>query len=409
MAATYLHVTVAGAGTKDGTTWLKAMDLAAFLTHVTNTVAADTFYFIQGGATYTLGATFSSIRNGTAAAPIRMIGVKSTTSNEGAAIVYSDWALTTGRPIFDAVSYAISLTGSYYQFENLIITGTNATLLTLGTRDALFNCKVTNTSVTADQTAISSGTSNFFVGTEISCHRGNGLLYSGLDVRLHGCYIHDCKYGLYTTTGTGYCVDNVIESCLWGIYMTTGTDGIIKNNTIRNCNIGLYGTTGYASIVDNNLFADCVTPIDFTTEPKITLFVNNCEYGCTNVDTGATHIGLISTDCKLTSIVGKGTDGACNANTAIFTSASAPFASVTTSDCLVLFSGTGTGIIVGCYGIVSVDSTSQLTLDIKPVDSSHALSAGVFGVVKGSDFTVAKGSSCIDAGLSAKTYSGVTV
>jgi hypothetical protein len=141
------------------------------------------------------------------------------------------------------------------------------------------------------------------------------------------------------------------------------------------------------------------------------LWEYNCFYGNTtprtNVTAGATDI---ATDPALTGTIGKGTDGASTATSLVFTSASNPFADVTTSDYLAIFAGTGTGIKLAVYAITSIASIpGQVTLATDPTNGSNNISACTFGVVKGSDFTLGAASTCIDAALDAHTYSGVTV
>jgi hypothetical protein len=156
--------------------------------------------------------------------------------------------------------------------------------------------------------------------------------------------------------------------------------------------------------------ADCFVGASWGTAEPINFWAYNCFYGNTtprtNVTAGATDI---ATDPVLTGAIGKGTDGASVATTKVFTSVSAPFADVTSSDYLAIFAGTGTGIKLAVYAIVSKDSTSQLTLATDPTNAVNNISSCTFGVVKGSDFTLGSGSSCLDAALDAATYGGVTV
>ena len=86
----YYHITAAGAGLKDGSTWANAMGIGEFQTHLNGAVLAGHVHFVQDGAYTMTGNIDCNARDGTSTSPIVIIGVKSATTNEGAAVVYSD-------------------------------------------------------------------------------------------------------------------------------------------------------------------------------------------------------------------------------------------------------------------------------------------------------------------------------
>jgi hypothetical protein len=182
-------------------------------------------------------------------------------------------------------------------------------------------------------------------------------------------------------------------------------------NTVRNCKIGIYSAGASSFFAINNIITDCFVGVQWDSAIAENIWAYNCFYGNTTPRTGVTAGTTdIATDPALTGTIGKGTDGASVATSKVFTSASAPFASVTTSDYLVIFAGTGTGIVLGVFAITSVASIpGQITLATDPTNGTNNISSCTFGVVKGSDFTLTVGSTCLDAGLDAATYSGVTV
>lgn len=406
-ATVYFHVTVSGAGAKDGAAWASAMDLAAWVDHMTNTVATDTYYFVQAG-TYTLTGNFASTRAGTTALPIRVVGVLATTTNEGASIVPADYAYTTNRPLIAAGSNTTNWSGGNWKFLNLEC----STATTNGFQMAgvvVDNCYFHNTSTAA------TGHAFYGYGT-ITNSRFSALdgdaLYVSNPALLKNCHIYGSVTGVYAAYSNIAVLGCAIHSCSSaGIDLQNRTQCVISNNTIIGNKIGITGTSAAKNLFANNIIAYNVTGASWSTANELTNmwfyndFYSNSTADRSNVTAGATDV---TGNPYLTCTVGRATDGASTAGTKVFTSATAPFASVTTSDLLVIFSGTGTGIKLQPFTIASVDSTGQLTLDVDPTNGSQSISSVSFAVVKGRDFRITSDSTVKGAGMGLNTNIGIT-
>lgn len=241
-ATTYLHVTVSGADTKDGTTWAKAMDMAAFRDHVQGTVVADTVYYVKSG-TYTFGEAITFANPGAATTPIKIIGVLTATTNERANVVLSDHAFTTNRPVF-AMEGNVFVAPAYTFLQNLIFTmGTgNIDLCVLGANGFVINCKSTNSSSTANKVAIKVGNYSNAISCEPISTSGYAL-QTGTGSVISGCYIHDSSVrGIYVGGASNTLANNVIDTCGVGIYAAANQYASV-NNTIYNCTTGISTTT----------------------------------------------------------------------------------------------------------------------------------------------------------------------
>jgi len=355
------------------------------------------------GTTFTIAGNVAAGGIGTGPLPITYKGYKASRA---------DSCVGVYRPTIACGAFTFG-SGTYSNWSNLQFTGTAASVFTSSGQSTIFNCKCVNSSATANQYAFVPVGSNM-IGCEGSSPAGTGFRSNG---STHiSCYAHDCVIGFQSITSGCRFFSCVVDTC--GGATATSGDGInpiggddIVNCTIRNCKNGIYSSASFDCIFINNIIADCYNGANWGTNELQNTWAYNCFYGNTtprtNVTAGATDI---ATDPALTGTIGKGTDGASVATSLVFTSASNPFASVTTSDYLAIFAGTGTGIKLAVYAISSVASIpGQITLATDPTDATNNISSCTFGVVKGIDFTLGAGSSCIDAALDAQTYSGVTV
>jgi hypothetical protein len=406
MATTYLHVTTTGADTKDGTTWAKAMDRAAWVAHLKDTVVADTVYFVKTG-TYTQVADQVN-RSGTSAGPVRIVGVKAGTINEGSSVVLADWATGDDRPLLNQGAY-YWIGGASYQFIAIRSTGTGSLPIAPTQYGVVFQCKVLNTSPTVNRAALEGYDSQIrIVGCEASSSAGYAIYHHGGYGTVQGCYCHDSKTGIYGDAVSCHIFDCVIESCLTGVDVTDELGWSVLGCTIRNCGTGIAATTAYQFSCTNTIITDCLVGALWTTQEDCNFWAfNDFHDNSTDRTLVSSLFGAltdITGDPALTCGIVKGTDGVTDGTGQIFTPTTVDFTGVTTADCLVIL-GAGTGATLGVYTISSVEA-SHLHL----ATSAGASKTGItYGVVKGTDFTLQAGSSCLDAGLDAHTYSGVTV
>jgi len=183
-------------------------------------------------------------------------------------------------------------------------------------------------------------------------------------------------------------------------------ENIISHNTIVGCLTGIYATTNAGNKVFNNIFADNYEGVEWTSASYMTFFDYNCwSNNLTDiVGSTATKGGNdVTADALLGSDVVTGTDGATDADGTVFTAASNPFGSVTTSDCVNIVEA-GDGATLGVYNIASVDGAGQITLG----RSAGASKTGIgYRIVVGTDFTLQASSPCFNAGLRLDTYTGL--
>jgi hypothetical protein len=287
----YYHVTPSGAGAKDGTTWATAFGEPEFETFMEGTVVAGDVIFIKEG-TYTLDSEFSSsARAGTLSAPIALIGVKSTCTNEGAAVAYSDWArLSANRPYFDCDTNAITF-GNYYVIRN--ISFRVAKLSTNGVVTGGYciaeNCKI-NSDGTNTYYAAEFGTQSMIINCEIT-GTGSGIT-TGSATKVLFCYFHDLYNGIddgdrqgIFAGGAGSMIEfNILNNILIGIKVS-GNDHIFLNNTFYNCKKALFMGTAYRSCIVNNAVDSCtVSGISSTTQRDSNFFWKNHGDDARNVD-----------------------------------------------------------------------------------------------------------------------------
>ena len=254
-AAQVYYVTGAGAGDKSGGTWATAMGEAEFETDLEGNAEAGDIYYVLGGETLTLDSAYdSSLKDGTAVAPISIIGVKAATTAEPP--TYSDWPAvgSADRPTFDCVADYNIIFGDYYKVFNAIFDGTHgSTRVTSGVSGIFYNCKVDNGTATASQYALSVGSYSAVIGCELICDAGycHGM---GNSCSLLYSYLHDSVDGVIATGGSivAFCVLDTMTSR--GVIINTGLGIKVLNNTFYNCALAsVKGTTGHSTIAINNI------------------------------------------------------------------------------------------------------------------------------------------------------------
>ena len=279
MATTYLHVTPAGADTKNGTTWATAMGLAEFKTSIEALGSpVDYTYFIKEGQ-YTFTADIFASGDGAEGTPCFIIGVKSATTNEGANVVPSDYADGNARPEFVCGGYTFGQ-DNYWKIFNIRATGTDTDVLTADLNALYYNCSAINSSITAGRGAFNVYTTSTLVGCYGESTNGNAFLaYSGSV--MFGCYAADSDNGLIITQGGQHVSFCIFDSCTTGINLVNFNNNTIINNTIYNCTTGIKNTTGgtpatsYNNLIMNSIINDCTTGVDWFAKTESNLWINN--------------------------------------------------------------------------------------------------------------------------------------
>jgi hypothetical protein len=208
-------------------------------------VAGNTIY-IKAGA-HSLGESLAG-KAGGAAARIQWIGYNSTRT---------DSPTGANRPTIDCGAYRF-YTLDYNTTKNIVFAGTDALVLRLSFGCFVCNCKVTNTSETANRYAVQTvGEVSSLLNCELVSTNGYAMYCNSATTRVLWCYIHDSVYGMRMAS---YCqlVGSVIDSCsTYGVEYSSLSGCCIVGNTIYGCGTGILGTTGYAGTILNNIITVC--------------------------------------------------------------------------------------------------------------------------------------------------------
>lgn len=265
MARVYKYVAAGGAGSKNGSSWANAFDEPAFESAIENgSLAVDTIFFIKGG-TYTLNSAYVMTANGSEATPILFIGVKSTTTNEGTNVTYSDWAFGDDRPLFACTSYAITL-GVMVYLKNIRFTSAASPMITTTDVDdgfSAFNCKFTNDGAGYAIQAPTLFRYALILNCEFEATNGGHGLNLGFDGNIINCYFHSLGTAIDSST-SDYSTSNAIINCIFNACTVGATLGnnwslSVINNTFYACGTAIAATICTMSMFVNNIFEGCTT------------------------------------------------------------------------------------------------------------------------------------------------------
>jgi len=342
-------------------------------------VAGNTVHVKSG--TYTLGEAVAAGNAGTLTSVIKLVGYNSSRGDNPTA--------AANKPTFNNGSFTGFTTGAFWELYNLNVTGTAASTFTLAADCKAINCKFINTSTTTSRNALSYSTNSFMENCEMISYRGMGINGSSSHVMITGCYVHDCAQGI-NHTGTAnpiHIIGTIVESCSTGAVKLTAS--MTSNSQIRNCTfyggenktgVGLDFAAGVASVK----MANCIV-YGFTTGVKHGA-ANTSNYdnynAFNNNTTNATNWTLgpssVTTAPGFTSVSQVVVTTATTANAPnTLTKAGATFITSGVVAGRDYVNITSTGGTAGIYGIVSVDSETQLTLDLAPGASSGNVSAQI--------------------------------
>ncbi len=279
----YFHITAAGAGDNSGDTWANAMDEPAFETHLEGAVVAGDVHFVMDGS-YTLDSTIdASARDGTAVSPIAIIGVKTGTTNEGSAVVYSDWSIDAAdRPFFDGVTFGF-LVGDFYIIRNIDHESSATSVVSVGLACNVVNCKFNNDNgISAAKHALDVGEASHIIDNEITAANVSGMNVAGAAKVLYN-YIHDCPdasngYGVINNGQRTVYAFNIFDQLEYGILAASDEFCLCLNNTFYECDTGIRETNAYGWAVINNIFDNIDTvALSWTTQTDINFFWKNHE------------------------------------------------------------------------------------------------------------------------------------
>lgn len=337
--------------------------------------AGNYCYVKYSGTVYTLGGTVSIAAAGSVTQPIKVWGYNTQRGDE-----------PTGstRPTF-ACGAAAFTGGAHWCFHNIIFTGTAAQVFIPGATSRVGWCKAVNTSPTGSRFAFGSAAGNANQ-TLIACE---GISYRGIafgagsSITWQGCYAHDSDvcYALNSNNSV------TMQMCIGAAAFTTCVNlsasltalSSLFNNTFvgstttkRGTGFALAAGTNNASYA-NNIFYGFTSGVSQTTAETECFHDYNCFYNNTAPLTNATygkHDLQGTVDPAFTSLTERsGTTATTNTtggNHLLQTGATFVTWGIVAGQDYVYVSGAGSGtaVAVGGYGILSVDSETQLTLDV---------------------------------------------
>jgi hypothetical protein len=291
--------------------------------------------------------------------------------------------------------------GSQNLIQNVIFKTTSALGLVGGANAVFKNVKVTNTSATASRNAITlSGSGNQCIQCEAISYRGNGIsIISNSFYNVTGCYIHDSNVGISMSGGStsfASITNNIIEGCVTDAFTATnsGPGIFIGSNTLygaeNKLGIGINTTTGLVSYtVTNNIiygFATGISDADvnFAQYGDYNDFYNNTNdvNAAANWQKGPHDIAV---NPSFTNVVQRtGSTATTTAGNHLVQSGATFQTWGITAGVDFVYIKSGTGVTAGIYGILSVDSETQITVDITL--TANATADKVWQITQGHNF-----------------------
>lgn len=225
--------------------------------------------------TYTPGEVHNWSGAGTDTTPINI---------EGYGTVRADAPAQNNRPLIDMAAYNAYWYNNYSIVRNLRFTGTSSAVISTnsGNGGALINCRFHNTSVSAGQTALLTGSNRMVISCEAISDNGTAISPGSSDERLINCYIHDSVTGYNPSTG-GYALNCIFDTCTTGVSLAGVWTNTLISNTIYNCTTGISATTCTVSLFINNIISGCTTGASWTTLTGSNIWDYNCWNNTTDV------------------------------------------------------------------------------------------------------------------------------
>lgn len=380
------------AGKVGGALSLGSSDDAIFELAVSSTTAAAR-YFIKGGSSisYPLGGAVSTAASGNAVWPVI---VESYVTTRG------DRPSGATRPTLNCGSSQFT-NGANFDWISLIFTGTNTTsTFSLGASSKVIGCKFINTSTTANANGLNaSGSNNLIQKCEGISYRGKGFNIAASSIDFIDSWAHDSNVGIAVATSSVHISRSIVSSCVTTAIncssAITGVgvfDGLTVYGAENKTGTGIVFATGTTNVKIRNCilygFTTAVTHADVQTvglDNFNNYFNNTADIASsdkTKWQKGSADIALDPQFTGVRQVTGTLATTSNSGNTLVLVGATFVSSGVVAGRDYVYISSTGG--TAGIYGISSVDSETQLTLDLAPGTSSANVS---FQITVGQDFT----------------------
>lgn len=256
-------------------------------------VAGNTVWVKNGS--YSHGG-WSSQTNGTALAPIQILGYNSSRG---------DNPTSTNRPTLTGGGNAITL-GNFTIFRNFIMTGSGSLPLSATTSDVIENVKITSTNATSTNNAVQLASNVSLINCEVIAASCNAVKASTGPNFIFGNYIHGSTVGINVVAISQFISNNIISGNATSAIslQTTGLTGIvIQGNTLFGAETpagtGIDGSTATAptrSVFENNIIYGFTTGVNWQAAQPINWwdyndFFNNTT-NRTNVQVGPHDVAI---------------------------------------------------------------------------------------------------------------------
>lgn len=352
-------------------------------------ITASGCMFIKGGSsiTYTLGVAVSIGASGGRI--------------EGYASQRGDRPLGATRPTLSTSASAFT-TGSLQYVYSSNFTGTGVSVCVGGSSSRFIGCLCTNIGTTANQNAWSSGANTGYYNCEGVSIRGYAFQLGGANGVIESCYAHDSAVGIHAaSTGPITILDTIMSSNVTAAYQQASAS--TAYTTIKNCT--LYGAENKLGIglsipagsntysMRNNIlygFASAITSANVTGNFNYSDY-NSFNNNTTDITGGTTAWLKGPNDNTIApgfnGVVQRTGTTATTTATNHLVDSTATFVTwgVTPGrDYLRIVSGTG--VTVGIYPILSVDSETQITTTIAL--TANATADKVWSITVGKDFSI---------------------
>lgn len=306
---------------------------------------------------------------------------------KGYATARGDNPTGSTRPTFICAANAFAV-GTCWDIYYLQFTSTAANGLGMGAGSKLVNVKATNTSTTAGRAAITTSSDAFIASCEAISYRGTAINGGTTMTTVFGSYIHDSNIGISSsaTTSPQAYSNNIIMGCVDSAIKVTAANTancFFQDNTFygaeNKLGTGINFATGVTdSRIVNNIIYGFVTGVTHADTQTVGYDAYNCYNNNTTDATNWTlGTGSVTTAPSFTS-VSQVTVTTATTSASTLTKAGATFVtSGVTAGRDFVYITAGAGATAGVYGISSVDSETQLTLDIAPGNSAGDVSAQI--------------------------------
>lgn len=342
-------------------------------------VTSGNKFYIKGGSSiaFTLGGTVNIGFTAGTQTPVEM---------EGYDVVRGDKPQGPRRPTINPAA-TILTSGGNYNWTSLQFTGTATSVFSTGANNAIKYCKFTNTSGTAGRNALNiAALDPFLLGVEAISYKGNAFnVAAGQVLTAKGCYAHDSNQGFMVSNNAGAVNihDTIIAGCVGSaVNITVSTvQNLISNCTLHSINATGTGVFIGSGVTDVRLINNTITGFNVGVFHGDSQSVGQDEYN--NYFNNATDVTRWQ---KGTTSLAFNPDFALVGSVVITaaTTTSAPNQLTKAGETFItkgVVAGRDfvniTSSSLGIFGIVSVDSETQLTLDLAPGNNTANVNAQI--------------------------------